>query len=104
MIASLIIREVSSLVDDAILTGVFAYSNTGLTCEEFNRYSNPEDYEENEAEHSPDIDFSVEGIPQQSLWYGWYGLDDELDDFITSLSGGLFYKHAPYRSAANRLS
>lgn len=49
MIASLIIREVSSLVDDAILTGVFAYSNTGLTCEEFNRYSNPENYEENEA-------------------------------------------------------
>ncbi|WP_312080263.1 hypothetical protein [Leclercia sp.] len=90
MIASLIMVEVSSLVNSAVFTGVFPYRDTGLTCEEFARYRDPENFEEEETHETYDVEmaFPVEGIAQQSLWYG---LHEEIDDFIISLAGGLLY-------------
>lgn len=92
MIASLIINEITALVNDAVSSGIFAYKNTGLTCEEYSRHEQSEECEQEETlihfYKSPEMDFPAAGIAQQSLWYG---LNDELDNFIISLSSGLHH-------------
>ncbi|QDK17378.1 hypothetical protein ES815_03245 [Leclercia adecarboxylata] len=102
MIAGLIIREASELVECACVNMVEPYKNCGLTHEEWWRYIDPEEYAEeypdNEMpEHaspiaSCNVYSSHFGIAQQSLWYG---IDEETDNFITSLIGGLLYARQP---------
>lgn len=102
MIAGLIIQEVTALVDTACATNVMTFANSGITHEEYWRFTDPDDYAEaypvgEIPEHaSPlealDIYPLHEGIAQQSLWYG---LDDYVDDFIVSIAGGLLYAKQP---------
>lgn len=88
-LAAMIIKEVQSLVDIATKAGVHAYQDTGLTCEEFVEFDEPEREEKPRlAAYSPPMDWPVEGIAEQSLWWG---LDEELDYFILSLSSGLLH-------------
>lgn len=98
MIAGLIIQEVTALVDTAIATNVFSYSDSGVTHEALWRHSDPIEYTEvypdsqipDDASPLQQLDIYPPqfGIAQQSLWWG---LDDELDCFITALAGGLLY-------------
>lgn len=100
MIAGLIIQEVTALVDTAIAANVFAYSDSGVTHEELWRHGDPSEYSEVYHESQiPDDASPLEQlviyplqscISKQSLWWG---LDDELDCFTTSLAGGLLYTH-----------
>ncbi|CEJ64543.1 hypothetical protein [Citrobacter pasteurii] len=96
MIAGLIIQELTSLVSVACATNIMSYTKSGITHEELWRYHNPNEYNEVYQDGnipkgaSPlealDIYPPHEGIARQSLWWG---LDDEVDCFITSLTGGL---------------
>lgn len=102
MVAGLIIREVSELVDAACRADVLTFVKSGVTHHELWRYTHPEEY----AEAYPDSAIPVEtwtlekadiyppheGIAQQSLWYG---NDIYVDDFIVSLAGGLLYARRP---------
>ncbi|WP_225758332.1 hypothetical protein [Leclercia sp. Marseille-Q4284] len=100
MIAGLIIMEVTELVDVAIVTNVLTYDEPGLTHEELWRHHDPEGYAEVYPDSRIPIDASpVEklniypsqfGIAQQSIWWG---LDDDVDSFITALAGGLLYTY-----------
>ncbi|ECJ2856362.1 hypothetical protein FNO15_21395 [Salmonella enterica subsp. diarizonae] len=102
MIAGLIIQEITALVDTACATNVMTFANSGITHEEYWRFTDPDNYAEaypysEIPEHaSPlealDIYPLHEGIAQQSLWYG---LDDYVDDFIVSIAGGLIYTQYP---------
>lgn len=105
MIAGLIVQEVTALVDTARATSVMTFANSGITHEEYWRFTDQDDYAEaypdgEIPEHaSPletletlDIYPLHEGIAQQSLWYG---LDDYVDDFIISLASGLIYSRYP---------
>lgn len=96
MIAGLIIQESASLVSAACTTNVMSFIKSGITHEELWRYHNPGEYSEVYQDGtipegaSPlealDIYPPHEGIARQSLWWG---LDDEVDCFISSLTGGL---------------
>lgn len=96
MIAGLIIQESASLVSVACTTNVMQFTKSGITHEELWRYQNPNEYNEvyqdgNIPEEASPLEVLEiypphEGIARQSLWWG---LDDEVDCFITSLTGGL---------------
>lgn len=102
MISGLIVQEVTALLDTACATNVMTFANSGITHEEYWRFTDPDDY----AEAHPDSEIPEhasplevldiyplhEGIAQQSLWYG---LDDYVDDFIVSIAGGLLYAKQP---------
>ena len=100
MIAGLIIQEITALVDTACATNVMTFANSGITHEEYWRFTDPDEYAEaypdgEIPEHASllealDIYPLHDGIAQQSLWYG---LDDYVDDFIVSFAGGLIYFH-----------
>ncbi|CAM6327893.1 hypothetical protein [Enterobacter hormaechei] len=104
MIAGLIVREISELVDAACRADVLTFVNSGITHHEFWRHTAPDEY----AEVFPDNElpsdswalentgiYSVhEGIARQSLWYGH---DVYVDDFIVSLAGGLLHRKYPLK-------
>ncbi|MDO8234455.1 hypothetical protein Q5738_12850 [Citrobacter werkmanii] len=102
MTAGLIIQETTALVDTARATNVMTFANSGITHEEYWRFTGPEDYakaypDSEIPEHaSPlealDIYPLHKGIAQQSLWYG---LDDYVDDFIISVAAGFYYNAIP---------
>lgn len=102
MIAGLIIRKLTELVECACANMVELYKDCGLTHEEWWRYIDPAEYAEEYPDHeipedaspiaSCDAYSSHSGIAQQSLWYG---IDEEADGFITSQTGGLLYARRP---------
>ncbi|HCJ6376626.1 hypothetical protein [Citrobacter sp. RHBSTW-00671] len=102
MIAGLIIQEITALVDTACATNVMTFANSGITHEEYWRFTDPDEYTEAYPDGevpenaSPlealDVYPLHEGIAQQSLWYG---LDDYVDDFIISVAGGFYYNVIP---------
>ncbi|EBA1889480.1 TPA: hypothetical protein ACIA0S_003180 [Salmonella enterica subsp. houtenae serovar [1],40:z4,z23:-] len=102
MIAGLIIQEVTALIDAACTTNVMTFANSGITHEEFWRFTDPDDYAEAYPDGEIPEDASPletlniyplhEGIAQQSLWYG---VDAYVDDFIVSMAGGLLYTKQP---------
>ncbi|MFH2940897.1 hypothetical protein ABK883_01140 [Enterobacter roggenkampii] len=111
MIAGLIIREATELVECACVNMVEPYKDCGVTHEEWWRYIDPEEYAEEYPDNeipedaspvaSCDAYSSHAGIAQQSLWYG---IDEEVDDFITSLIGGLLYAWRPEASPRKMLA
>ncbi|MCS2150755.1 hypothetical protein [Scandinavium manionii] len=102
MIAGIIIREVTSLVNTACVANVLTFACSGITHEEYWRYTDPDDFAEVYPggeipdDASPldmlDIYQPHHGIAQQSLWYG---LDNYVDDFVVSLAGGLLCGRMP---------
>ncbi len=102
MIAGLIIQEVTALIDAACTTNLMTFANSGITHEEFWRFTDPDDYAEAYPDGEIPEDASPletldiyplhEGIAQQSLWYG---VDAYVDDFIVSMAGGLLYTKQP---------
>ncbi|ELR4953387.1 hypothetical protein QRT53_001869 [Salmonella enterica] len=93
-IASLIMTEVSELVDCAVKTNVFAYVDTGLTCAEF--VSMDDCIEAPPANKlSPQMHDPIHGIAEQSVWYGGSVDTETVDDLIVSLVGGLLYQQCP---------
>ena len=102
MVAGLIIHEVTELVDAAYATNVMTFVNSGITHEEYWRYTDPDEYIETYPDGEVPDDASPldaldiypphEGIAHQSLWYGF---DIYVDDFIVSLAGGLLNLRCP---------
>ncbi|WP_312633298.1 hypothetical protein [Pseudescherichia sp.] len=102
IIAGLIVQEITVLVDTTCATNVMTFTNSGITHEEYWRFTDPDEYAEAYPEGEIPEDASPlealdvyplhEGIAHQSLWYG---LDDYVDDFIMSLAGGLIFSRYP---------
>ncbi|WP_410704815.1 hypothetical protein [Citrobacter freundii] len=90
----------ASLVESRyfITTGILTFVGSGLSHEEYWRYIDPEEYLEvyedgeipNDASSLEKLDIYSPQlvIARQSLWYGH---DNYVDDFIVSLTGGLFH-------------
>lgn len=90
-LAGIIINDVANIIADASATGVYAYTDTGLTCAECKEPDSHED-DSRDFTRSPPIHWPVDGIAQQSLWWGH---NDEIDCFLMSLAGGLLHSASP---------
>lgn len=88
VLTGMIIQEITKIIDDAVSSGVFAYVETGMTCAEHEEFDSRRDKPAKMNYTSPPLHWPIEGIAQQSLWWG---LNDEIDSFLISLSGGLLY-------------
>ncbi|ENR0228973.1 hypothetical protein KIV35_05535 [Enterobacter roggenkampii] len=98
MIASLIIQEITSLVNTATSSKVLTFVGSGLTHEEYWRHVDPEEFADaHDCREIPNDTSPLEkmdiytpqlSIARQSLWFD---LDDYIDDFIISLAVGLIH-------------